>query len=206
MRQIFKQMKHAFLVVITMTLPFSTFAFQPKDGFKTGTIELKDGHVLNGEVLPMAKFNQPITLFKNASGAQQTIAFDAIKKVVYGDMELVPATARINGKNTKVYLQVIEKGTATLYKAFFYGVQSMGKNNAVTTFQNTWMVSTPLNGLIALGKSPTEKMLAKALDHPAFNVSPDGNTLHSETDLIQWIQNYNSMAQSQPAPSNEIND
>lgn len=206
MRKFFEKFKTTFIVALAMALPFSSFAFQPKDGFKQGSIELKDGQVLTGEVLPLANFNQPSTLFKSADGAQKTIAFNTIKKVVYGDMELLTGTAKINGKSTSVYLQVLEKGTATLYKAFFYGAQSMGKNNAVTAFQQSWMVSSPLNGLVALGKNPSEKLLAKALDHPAMNLSAEAKKLQTEADLIQWIQNYNSMALSMPVPSNEIND
>jgi hypothetical protein len=206
MRQIFEKFKTTFIIALAMVLPLSSFAFQPKDGFKKGSIELKDGQVLTGEVLPLANFNETSTLFKGADGVQKTIAFNTIKKVMYGEKELVTGTAKINGRSTSVYLQVLEKGTATLYKAYFYSAQTMGKNNSVSAFQESWMVSTPLNGLTVLGKNPSEKQLAKALDHPAMNLSAETKKLQSEADLIQWIQNYNSMALSMPTPSNEIND
>lgn len=181
-----------FLMVIAAILPLSVFAFHPNDGFKSGKIELKDGQVLSGEVLPMASFNHLETAFKDAKGQKQNIAFQSIKSVTYGDVVLIPGKVNVNGKMQNAYLEVLENGSATLYKAFFYGSKTMGKNNATTAFQWSYVVETPLNGMMALGTKPSLKQVETALKHPVISVAMEHHTSPDEAAMIRFIQMYNT--------------
>ena len=202
MQRIFQFMMAAALMLGT---GFSALAFHPKEGYKDGKIILKSGLELKGKVLPLAKHNEHGTAFRNEQGKVSIIAHDQIAKVTFGEQELIAKTIQVNGKSVQAYTEIVEEGNAALWKAYFYDEKAQGKNSTVTTFQNSWMIYSPVNGLTVLGEKPSAKKVAEALQHPEIAADTKGKHLLNESELRAVVSTFNTALTLLESGNNEKN-
>ena len=190
-----KQLSTSFkkiLLVLILAIPVLANAFEPSKNLQNGTIYLKGGETLTGQIAPMGEFANDGTVFQaNANSKKTTIAHNRIEKIVIGQLTLIPSTLEVNGNKVAAYLEQKTEGSAKLYKAYYFGTKEQGKNNASTQMLWSWVVSTSQHGAIALGNNPKPSQLAKALDHPVVSFSFDDKKLN-ESNIIKIVEDYNS--------------
>lgn len=180
------------LLVLILAIPVLANAFEPSKNLQNGTIYLKGGETLTGQIAPMGEFANDGTVFQaNANSKKTTIAHNRIEKIVIGQLTLIPSTLEVNGNKVAAYLEQKTEGSAKLYKAYYFGTKEQGKNNASTQMLWSWVVSTSQHGAIALGNNPKPSQLAKALDHPVVSFSFDDKKLN-ESNIIKIVEDYNS--------------
>lgn len=185
----------AALMVLAMISPVFVKAFEPAKNFSKGTIYLKGGEVVEGQISPLGQFPENGTLFVSASGKKTMIAHDRIEKVVIDDKTYLPSTVDLNGRKVAAYLEQKAEGSANLYKAYFYAKRDLGKNNSSIQLQWSWVVSTPHHGAIALGHNPRPSQLEKVLDHPVVDFKFQAQKL-DENSIVKIIEDYNSAVAS----------
>lgn len=186
----------AVLMVLIMIAPVLAKAFEPAKGLSKGTIHLKGGEVIKGQVAPLGQFPENGTLFVADQGGKQTmIAHNRIEKVVIDNKTYVPSMIELNGNKVAAYLEQKTSGSANLYKAYFYSQKEIGKNNTATQLQWSWVVSTAHHGAIALGHNPRPSQLAKVLDHPVVSFEFNAQKL-DENNMIKIVEDYNSAVAS----------
>lgn len=191
MKQLSTSFKKVLLVLI-LAIPVLANAFEPAKNLQNGTIYLKGGETLTGQISPLGDFANNGTVFQaNANSKKTIIAHDRIEKIVIGDMTLIPSTVEVNGSKVAAYLEQKTEGSANLYKAYFFGTRELGKNNASTQMLWSWVVSTSHHGAIALGHNPKPSQLAKVLDHPVVSFSFDDKKL-DENNIVKIVEDYNS--------------
>lgn len=118
----------AVLMVLIMIAPVLAKAFEPAKGLSKGTIHLKGGEVIKGQVAPLGQFPENGTLFVADQGGKQTmIAHNRIEKVVIDNKTYVPSMIELNGNKVAAYLEQKTSGSANLYKAYFYSLDFICK-------------------------------------------------------------------------------
>lgn len=189
-------MQRVFSLLLTFVF-FSVFskellAFHPKNGYKDGVLILKSGLELIGKVLPLATYNESGTAFKNDHGTVSTFSHHQIEKIKYGDQFLFPKTIVKQGKNIAAYAELVEEGSASLWKTYFYHEQALGKNTSAVKFDSGWLIYSPTTGAVSLNSSPSIKQVSTALHHPEVSIPSNKKIQLDEMELRTIISSFNT--------------
>ncbi|MFN8295505.1 MAG: hypothetical protein U0T69_04880 [Chitinophagales bacterium] len=184
----------SFLLAFLLVSLFSKdmLAFHPKDGYKDGELVLKSGLVLKGKVLPLASYNESGTAFKNEQGTTSTFSHHQIAKIKYGDQFLFPKTIDKQGKNIAAYAELIQEGSASLWKTYFYDEKGLGKNTSAVKFDSGWLIYSPTSGSVYLNSFPSIKQVSIALHHPEISIQSSKKIQLDEMELRNIITSFNS--------------
>lgn len=182
------------LTVLALALIISkpSFGINPKEGFKEGFIVLTSGDVIKGKVLPLAKYNESGTSFKNENGIITTIPHHKIAKVFYDNQAFYAKTIQLQGKSIDVYANLVEGGNTSLWKTYFYDEKNIGKNNTIIQFQQGWLIKSPVTGHHTLALKPRSNQVAQALQHPMVTLEINNKHTLTEIDLKSAVATFNS--------------